>query len=501
MKKLLLVGIVIVAVLVAALLLIPPFINLGAYKDRFLPLVEENLQRKVDLGEARLRFLPSPSVYLKGLTVSDHPSFSKEPFLTVGEFRLELRLLPLLRGQLRVAEFVLEKPTIKLIKKADGSFNFSTIGKGNRAARKAPARQEQRAKQKGKAKEEKPAGMALLIPSRVRVRDGSVTWQAHGQKPLQIQGIELSLESAGRTFPYRVAWRLPGLKPIVLEGNINADESMSTLNLKENRLRLQDQELAINGSVTEIKTTPRMNLTINNDRLETKPIIELLSQAGLTPKELNVAGPLGLKVALRGPAGALSAQSRTSLKGIKVNHKGIFDGTVTGESSLQLLLGGPAPVTQTLRGQGKVVVKDGKLTNVDLISKIQQLTGLIGLPQEESRGATSFETLENDFTLGGGAARFQRIYLKSPLMEAKGDGTMTLASPTLDLRLQAALSPQLSARVRGGNATAFFKDSEGRVVIPLRIAGPANNPSVALDSREVIKKGAGQFLERFFRRR
>jgi hypothetical protein len=125
-----------------------------------------------------------------------------------------------------------------------------------------------------------------------------------------------------------------------------------------------------------------------------------------------------------------------------------------------------------------------------------QITGMIGMSQEERGGATTFKTLETDFTLAGGVADFKRIYLQSPMMEANGSGKMQLEPQTLDVGIEAALAPNVSARLGGGKTTTFMKDSQGRVVVPLKITGPAKNPAVNLDNEKMMKKGFGQMLEK-----
>jgi hypothetical protein len=49
-----------------------------------------------------------------------------------------------------------------------------------------------------------------------------------------------------------------------------------------------------------------------------------------------------------------------------------------------------------------VAVRDGAWTNVELIKKSQQLTGMIGLSKEQGREATTFKSLETDFTIADG---------------------------------------------------------------------------------------------------
>jgi len=495
MKKLLLIGLVLGALLIVAVLVVPPFIDLGAHKARFLPLVEEALRRKVDLGEVRLRIIPEPSIRISALAVGDNPAFSKEAFFSAQQLRLRLKFWPLLTGQFQVDEFVLEKPVVNLIKRADGTFNFADLGK-----KRDPAKKEA-GSEKGKARE--PTRLSELIPAKIRVDDAAATVQTLGQKPLKIGGIEISLEdfSAERRFPYRFAFKLPGTKPISLEGFLSYDESAASLSLKDNRLKAQDVDFAVNGALSSLSAIPQVSLTLANEGFETKAIVQLLSAAGVLPKELDISGPMGLKAALNGPSHSLASALNAQLKGLKVNDQRAFNGTVDGGLSLTIPMGGDLPLAQTLRGNGKLAAKDGALTNVDLISKIQALTGLIGLPKEQASGATTFKTLETEFTVGGGVANIQRLFLISPLMEASGGGRILLSSQALDIGIEVALAAEMSGRLGGGNAATFFKDSQGRIIIPLKITGPVNSPSVSLDTSKVVRKGVGELFERFFKAR
>jgi len=523
-KKTLLFGVGLLAVLAVALLVLPPFIDLGAYKSRYLPLVEDALQRKVDVGEVRFRILPAPSVRIAALNVSDNPAFSKEPFFTARQIELQLKFWPLLKGEFRVDELILEKPVINFRRQADGSFNFADIAQKKGAVKKkeptpkaqAPAKfaqlihshlsiiEEGAVKKKEPTpKAQAPAKFAQLIPARLRIEGGEITLQTKGQKALTIRGVDVSLEdfSVDRPFPYRISLNLPGLKTITLGGRLSYEESQATLKLTENHLKAQDVDFAVNGTIADLSGVPKVNLTLANEGFETKPIFQLLTAAALTPKELEVSGPMGLQVALTGPSHNLALAVNAHLKELKINDSRAFHGILGGEILLSLPLGGDAPMSHNLSGSGKLIAKDGKLTGVDLVSKIQLLTGLIGLPKEQSSGATTFKTLEAEFRLGGGIGDIQRLFLSSPLMEAVGGGKMSLAAPSLDLGIEVALAPDVSARVGGGKAVTFFKDSQGRIVVPLKITGPISAPSVSLDTSKVIKKGIGQFFERFFKRK
>ncbi|MGH7197894.1 MAG: AsmA family protein, partial [Candidatus Omnitrophota bacterium] len=183
MKKLLLIVLGVLVLLAAAIVVVPPFINLGAYKARYLPLVEEALGRKVDVGEIRLRIVPEPALRLSGLKVADDPAFSKEPFFAAEQISLRLKLRPLFRGQFQVEEFILEKPLVNLVKKPDDTFNFSDMGKKKEEGAKKEKKETPR-----KARE--TARLSEMIPALLRIEGGNLTFQSAGQKPLRIRGLD-----------------------------------------------------------------------------------------------------------------------------------------------------------------------------------------------------------------------------------------------------------------------------------------------------------------------
>ena len=110
MKRALIIAGAVLALLAVLLVAIPPLLDLGAYKARFLPFAEHALGRKVEVGEVRLRLWPTPAVRLTDLRIGDNPAFSRESFFTVRALSLRLKLAALVRGRLEVEELTLENP-------------------------------------------------------------------------------------------------------------------------------------------------------------------------------------------------------------------------------------------------------------------------------------------------------------------------------------------------------------------------------------------------------
>lgn len=490
----LLIGGGVFAGLLALLLVVPHFVDLGLFKATYLPLIEDVLGRRVDVGEVHLRLVPTPSIQISKLRVADSQTFAGNTFFAAEQLQLKLKFLPLVRGRFEVTELVLDRPVFNLLKQADGSFNYSDI------ATKKPARtprREPRKKPDGGGKSVEAAPLAL--PSRMRIRDGQLNLVTKGQTPVNIKGIELALQdiSGDSPFPFRASFQYPGLKSVALEGQLDYQEEKALLELKNNRLKIQDLTLPVQGSVSNLATTPKVNLSLNSEDVDAKPIFQILSLFGLAPGDTEVSGPMALNMTVVGPSNALVTQLRGVFKNVYVKGKRALKGNLTGEVNLRLAPGG-GRVSQRLQGSGKLVARDGELTNVNLIKKIHRVTGMIGLTPDQQREATTFKTMEGDFTIGAGVADFSRLYLVNPQMEVTGNGTMTLEQPSLDILLNTTLSAQASARSGRGRSVSFLKDRQGRVVVPLKVTGPVENPSVNLNAEKLSESGLPKTVEKGF---
>ena len=506
MTKAAAIGAGLVALLITALVVVPTFVDLGVFKRTYLPLVEDTFHRNIDVDNVRLTLLPTPSIRLSNLKVSNSPELPQNTLFNARQVELRLKLWPLLRGRFEVTEFVLEQPVINLLKRADGTINYSAI-----AGTKIPAakRQDMR-RNSGVTKPEAPSAIPLLVPRRLRVKNGQVNLETAGKRPLRISGIDMSLQdfSNEQPFPYRASFKFPGLKTISLEGQLDYQEAQAMLKLRDTRLKVHDLVLPLEGTVSSLSTSPHLNLALASDHVNALPVFEILSVFGLAPRDIKVSGDIGLRMTLAGPSNALVTQVQGRFQNVEIHDKRSLRGNLSGDMSIRLPLGSGSALVQLVRGEGRLIARDGELTNVNLIKKIERVTGLMGFSRDERRETTSFKTLEAECTLRNGLADFKHIHLVNPQMEVTGGGTMTLDRPDLNLAIEAKLSAQASARAGRGRATTFFKDDHGRIVVPLKITGPVRNPSVSLDNEKMAQRGVtrslekslGSFFKQLFRR-
>ncbi len=486
-------GLAVLGCLLALILVTPHFIDLGLFKRTYLPLLEDAFKRRIDVGEVHLSLVPTPAIRLSQLTVSNNAAFADNIFFSVQQIRLKLRLLPLLRGQFEITELVLDQPIVNLLKQPEGA-----ITNDDREGKTAPGAVGRGIPQKAQgAKRADPATSRLAIPSRMRVKDGELTLITKGLAPIKIQGIDLALQEFGAAapFPFRLAFNYPGVKSVSLEGQLTYREDQDLLELKSNRLKVADLTLLVEGSVSHLASAPRLSLSLHSERLEANSVLPLLAALGLAPQDLDMAGPMVLSLRVNGPSNRLVIQVRGLFKDVKVQSKRAIKGNISGVVELQLALGG-GPIIRRLQGNGKLSARDGELTNVDLIKKIQRVTGMIGLSKNERREMTTFQRLEADFTISNGRADLSRVFLVNRQMEADGDGSLTLERPTLSMAVRTTLSPQASQRVGRGRAAAYFKDPQGRIVVPLKVSGPLENPAVNLNNEKLLETGVPKSAEK-----
>ena len=147
LKKAAWIGLGIIGFLFALILIGPHFVDLGLFKRTYLPLVEEALNRRLDVGEVRLSLVPTPSIRLSNLKVFDPPAFAENTFFSAEQVRLRLKLWPLLKGRFEVTELLLDKPVFNLLKQPDGTFNYSDI-----ATKKPPAGTRRETRKKSEAR-------------------------------------------------------------------------------------------------------------------------------------------------------------------------------------------------------------------------------------------------------------------------------------------------------------------------------------------------------------
>ena len=251
-----LVGIGVVILLLLILIIALPFlIDLNKYQDRYRPLIEEALNRNVELQDIRLTIWPRIGARIGGFVVQDDPSFRTGPFASLASLDVGVKLLPLLKGRVDVEEITLRDPVILVLKNSQGQLNISTIG-AKPTAPAAPTKPEAPGQPAGSPLQ----ALALFAVDRVSIDGGKLTYRDESTpKPTeytvnQLEFLLTSVHLGDSPTVHLGATVLPYNLPVHLDGTLGPlvetlDVKSFTFNLGLGKVAMGLKGRAVGGNL------------------------------------------------------------------------------------------------------------------------------------------------------------------------------------------------------------------------------------------------------------
>ncbi|WP_305041433.1 AsmA family protein [Geoalkalibacter sp.] len=224
------IGVGVLLVLVVALaILAKVLITPERVRATVQPLAEKALGREVLLGDIEARFFSG--IVLHDLSIKEKAG--EDLFVSADQVVLRYQFWPLLFLQVVVDEVRLEQPRIRVVRLADGSFNFSDLLKDKEygAAGAAPVEPESSA----------TAPPINLTVAKVRLVGGELLFidqQMNPQAPLRYQISQLQVAAddiaLDKAFPFELACRI-NEAPLSLAGQVDLQRQsgQARINLKD----------------------------------------------------------------------------------------------------------------------------------------------------------------------------------------------------------------------------------------------------------------------------
>ena len=509
---------IVVVVVVGAIVALPFLIDLNKYQDQYKPLIEDALNRKVQLRDVRLTIWPRIGARVAGFAVLDDPAFGSSPFTSLTSLDVGVKLMPLLSGKVEVEDITLRDPVIMLIKNKSGVLNVSTIGRTGVELPETPSRAPIPSTE-GPLKI-----LALLAVDRVSLVGGQLTYRdLSAAKPTEyiVQNMELLLQSVrlGQTPSLHFSALVqPFNLPVTLDGTFGPLKETTDIDAINLQLALGKTHFTITGNTAGHDAT----VTINSPVINTAHVpIALPLNKPVELKNLEIAA------AVKGQNAHLSNLSFQLFDGQVKAQGGLTSGSdsppFTGKVTIQGLQLGPAldalaatqvsisgtagadlalqgrgfsmqDLTKTLEGTSHVAVKDGKIEGVNLLQEAISALKVAGISLNDAK-VTAFSTIETDLAIKEGIINVQRLLMDSHDFQATGAGTVGF-DQTLNLKVTLNLSQALSQTIAGSSPSARLALTEGRLNVPLLITGTMQAPSYGLDSKALTGKIQEQVKEK-----
>ncbi|MCK5125006.1 MAG: AsmA family protein [candidate division Zixibacteria bacterium] len=122
LTRLFIVGILLIIVVYVGATLFFPAERL---KGELIKQAEDMLQRQVELDDISFSIFPTPHLELTGIRIYNPEDFAGGEFVSVDKLQCGVELLPLISGEYKFTEIIIEHPVLKLRKAPDGRVNYS----------------------------------------------------------------------------------------------------------------------------------------------------------------------------------------------------------------------------------------------------------------------------------------------------------------------------------------------------------------------------------------
>ena len=128
----------VVCILLIGAFAIDHFLNADTYRGRIETALSQSLNRQVTLGHLSFSIFTG-SLEASSLSIADDPSFSSKPFLTAKDIAIGVKIWPLITSrQLNITGITVDQPSITLLSRANGTWNYSTLGGKSSASSSGP---------------------------------------------------------------------------------------------------------------------------------------------------------------------------------------------------------------------------------------------------------------------------------------------------------------------------------------------------------------------------
>ena len=508
--KILIFLLVLVVLLVGVLLALPFLVDLNRYQDQYKPLIEDALNRKVQLQHIGLTVWPRVGARVAGFTVLDDPAFGSGPFASLASLDVGVKLMPLLSGKVEVEEITLHQPVVTVIKNKNGVLNASTIGRKGVAVPEKPSRAPIPSTE-GPLKI-----LALLAVDRVSIDGGKVTYRdLSAAQPTEyvLQDMELLLRDVrlGQTPNLHfLSLVQPFNMPVKLDGTFGPLRETMDIDAINFDLRVGKTDFTITGNAAG--NDADINLTspvINTANLPValplkKPVeiknLQIAAEVRGQEAKLKTLSFQLFNGQVKGQGKLIAGSDAPPFKG-GVTVQGVqlgpalnavaetpisMSGTAGADLSLQGKGFSMPDLTKALEGTGHMAVKDGRIEGVNLLQEVASALKVAGISLGDAK-ATAFSTIETDLAIKEGIINVQRLLMDSHDFQATGGGTIGF-DQRLNLLVNLNLSQDLSQKIAGTSPVVKIAMKDGRLSLPLTIGGTAQAPLYGVDLKGVTGK-------------
>jgi len=301
LKWVLIVGGGVVALVIAALLIIPLFVDVEKYKPEIERQVASAVGRPfVIKGPLKLSLFPWAGVAFSDLHLGSPPGYKEQDLLFVKSFDVRMKLLPLLSRDVQVQRFVIEGPKIALEKNKAGRGNWEGWG--------GPPQKDVPKTGAPPASKGPMDGLPLksLVIGEFAVRNGSVIYvdQSSGSRR-EVSELNLELKDVSLDRPIRLLLSaVVETLPVSLDGQIGPvgpEPGKGTLPLDVSIKAFKELTVNLKGRLQNATGDPQFDLALAVEPFSPRKVFTALKAPfPVATADPEALGRIGLRSKIQG---------------------------------------------------------------------------------------------------------------------------------------------------------------------------------------------------------
>jgi uncharacterized protein involved in outer membrane biogenesis len=293
------------ALLIAAALLGPSFIDWNSHKAMIAAKAREATGRTLSIsGNLSLSILPLPTLSADGVRLSNMPGGATPDMLAIEKLKVRVALAPLLGGKVEVENISLVNPVIMLETLKDGRSNWQFEPEGTKEAPSSPG-----GKAAGQSGSTPSAGPAFRF-DQVRIENGSLVWHDGRNNSIErVERITANLAAESLSGPFRATGSLVAREiPLGFDVGVGAlsGEKATPVNIALT-LGGDQAKLKLNGLLSNLSQGQTLRGKLS---LDGRNLAQTAALAG-APIPPALAGPFALETQLSASAAAIGMQDAT----------------------------------------------------------------------------------------------------------------------------------------------------------------------------------------------
>jgi hypothetical protein len=510
-KKLLIIAGVVLgltaALLIGLTLFVKSYLQSDKLKALIIPRAEEATGRKVAIDAINVSIFSGISV--QGIHLKEKDDAGD--FAAIKEFDLNYDLMPLLSKRLVISSIKVVGPFVQVRRDESGRFNFEDIPEALEAKQKT-----------GETKAQSEGGMPFGVTAdKISIINARVEFSDAKKEMPQVTavlGADLRVSAGTEPGALKIAGGV-NVKGLDVTMSGTATRTSGTINIEPEKIVyalntvIGSDTIASTGSISSYLKAPDIRLDLHSKQLDLEKLMamggyakqEVKKPARVIPQtkdgkdvpekkmEIKAAGEIKvdtaryqghtvnnflMKYRYSGGVMTMDPLSLNFASGDKADLSGVMKGAFGFRYSPDK--GGAADqIKQTLHGKAVVDLDKAQVKESKMADAIAAFTGLDDLRRPVFDKGHFDITVRDEKTFIAGA-------MSSPRLKVTPSGSVGF-NKVLDMLTDIEVSPETAARLRVGKYSSYMEGSNGWTLIPLKITGTTDKPSVG-PNQAALKK-------------